>query len=134
MKRTYFISILSFLIFFGIYIPNIRSQEMISVRIIEVIEVKENKLIYSTYKLAGTNEVDLSELIISPDIIGKGNPFNVVYWHVPDFKLLLLKNGYAKLKNTTSAPSHYLSAQNEAKRKKLVYGVTLNRNFLKNLF
>jgi GTPase SAR1 family protein len=97
-------------------VPEIRSQIK---NFVTVIEVRENKLVYSTYKFAGTNEVDLSDLIVFPGIIGKGDPFNATYPEMVDFKYLLLKNGYAKLKKPSAAPSYCVSAENDAQEKRL---------------
>lgn len=113
MKKSYFIFVLSLLIFFGTGVSESTGQDRYSVKVVE-----EDKLVYRTYEFAGTGEVDISDFIISADVIGK-NPFNVVYSYLPDFKLLLLKNGYAKLKNPTSAPKYYRNAENTAKEKKI---------------
>lgn len=83
-----------------------------------VVEIREDKLIYETYMSKGHNEYDLSGLAVSKEIIGKGDPFKQMFWGVPDFKTILLKNGYASLKQTETAEPSHIAAQKKAKSEK----------------
>jgi hypothetical protein len=83
--------------------------------LIAIVDVYNDKIVYETYKSKGYKEYDLSGLVVSKEIVGKGDPFNRVYHRVPDFKQLLLQSGYASLEKPESARPEHLAAQESAK-------------------
>lgn len=114
MKRIYLSLILFLTLIFVIDNSKIRNEQKIWV---QLLEIRENKLVYIIYTLSETKEIDLSDLVVSPEVIGR-DPFNLLYQATPDFKLLLLENGYAKLKNKQLADDSYRNAENNAKAAK----------------
>lgn len=90
--------------------PQDSSQQTIFIE-----EIQKDYLIYGTYQKKDTNRLDISDLIVSEDIIGKGNPLNTLYENKPDFKKELLVRGVAQLKFPETAPIDYKAAQQKAK-------------------
>lgn len=100
------------LIYLAMVMPSIYGQSQIQ---IEVKEIQNDYLLYNTYQYKDVQKVDLSDLIISKDVIGKDDPLKEIYPYVPDFKLVLLRTGIAQLKNFGNSPSAYQAAQETAK-------------------
>lgn len=75
--------------------------------------VTEDELIYRIYTYSETLTLDLSDLELWSDIVGK-DPIGMIYWQEPDFRLILLQEGLARLRNESSASEQYVSAQNQA--------------------
>jgi hypothetical protein len=76
----------------------------------------DGKIVIRGYELNITPSRDLVDLEIWQDKLGKDNPLKHVYWNSePDWKLELLSEGAACLKDESNAEKKYVDAQNEAK-------------------
>lgn len=83
---------------------------------IEIQEIQGDHLLFRTYQFKDVQRVDLSDLIVAQEFIGKADPRNRVYISLPDFKEELLRAGMAELRNPETASEKYKSAQEAAKR------------------
>ena len=77
--------------------------------------VTPHTLMIGQYKRADLAKVDASDLIIPPEYQGQRDPLNTIFRTPQDFKLLLLQNGYAELKDEAVASDAYKHAQDLAK-------------------
>jgi hypothetical protein len=88
-------------------------------RLITVQKIDENHLTYFQYELKETQQVDLSDLILTKELTTEDAsiPYQLeVSWsEVPNFKVLLLKAGLARLRNPESADEIYRAAEAQAK-------------------
>lgn len=79
---------------------------------------EDGTLILREYGLSSTQSLNFTDIEVWPKSLGKYDPFFSTYSGTPpDFKLKLLANGYARLRDENSAASEYVKAQNEAKAK-----------------
>ncbi len=86
---------------------------------ITIEQIGTDHLIYDQYSLTQTQREDLSDLILSDKIIGKTvlpSSLNLFWSQKPDFKLMLLSVGLARLKNFDAASEEYRVAQETAKK------------------
>jgi len=82
----------------------------------KIYEVQINYIAYIYYGQPTIKRLDISDLIISKKAIGKGNPLPYVYNEVPDFKLLFLEEGLARLRDPINASDSYKAAEENAKK------------------
>lgn len=82
-------------------------------------KLENNKLTIKEYVINNTKQIDLSSLEIFPNQSNDNFPFNYTYFSEPDWILIYLNNGYAKLKNEYVASESYKNAQEKAKNKRV---------------
>ena len=75
----------------------------------------DGKLMVRKYEVKIKTEVDLSGLEIWNGALGKDDPFDSIYWTEPDWKLEMLRRGFARLKDERNAQAKYVEAQTNAK-------------------
>ncbi len=89
-------------------------------RLIKVERVENGNLVYVQYDLKETQTIDLSDLELSDRLTGKNaflpSPLTSTWSSVPDFKLILLESGLAKLRNPDLASDSYRQAQDKAQK------------------
>ena len=74
------------------------------------------KIVIEKFGSTSTKEVDLSDLEIWQSKVDSDDPLRFLYFdNEPDWKLLLLSNGYARLKDESKAATQYVTAQNTAR-------------------
>lgn len=84
---------------------------------IAVVSVTNDQLTYVVYDINSKQTLDLSDLILSEQITKSGtipSQLNFNWSELPDFKLLLLQAGLAKLKNPEISDEKYRNAQEKA--------------------
>ena len=90
---------------------------------IRVESIDEKHLVYSVFQLEGTKAVDLSDLILDDALTANSSslPPNLrTEWQdVPDFKILLLKSGWAKLRDPSKVAQQYRDAEAIAKSEQI---------------
>jgi hypothetical protein len=80
----------------------------------------DGKIIIKGYERSSNFTRDLDGLEIWQDKLGKDNPLKHFYWNTePDWKLELLSEGAARLKDESKAAQQYIDAQNKAKNSRL---------------
>jgi hypothetical protein len=75
----------------------------------------DGQLILQEYSVSSTQTLDFPDLEIWSERLGRRDPFSMYMGTIPDFKLRLLEQGYARLKDETSASREYVEAQKTAK-------------------
>ena len=77
-----------------------------------------NEIVYRVYIPDKSKKIKLTNIEIWNKVIDNPYEIKVIFRNVPDFKLFLLEQGYARLIDIEQAASKYQLAQKEAKIKK----------------
>lgn len=81
----------------------------------QIEDVQNDHLTFRTYERKDVKRLDLLDVIISAEIIGKGDPLHIVFDSAePDIKLELIRAGLAELRVPATASEDYKSAQEKA--------------------
>ncbi len=84
------------------------------------VNLNKNELTFKKYLINDTKKVDITDLELWPEMINTSNPFKKIYHeNSPDWKLLLLTRGFAKIKDERTASTVYINAQRNAKKLRL---------------
>jgi len=81
-------------------------------------DVTDSNLIFNLYSSSETKTIDVADLILIDGLISKPG-MHSFYWETDDFRTILLKQGYAKLKDSTNSKKEEIDAQNIAKQRKV---------------
>ena len=88
-------------------------------RFIVVEKLEDGTLTYRNYELKESRQVDLSDLVLSERLQRKDMrlppPLDSMWQDIPDFKVILLESGLAKLRNSETADRRYQEAQEKAR-------------------
>src|ERR1044072_410158 len=100
-RRTKALNFVSFLLAFTALLAT--SYGVPQQHIVKVEKVENGTLVYVQYDLNETQTIDLSDLELSDNLTNKNaylpSPLTSTWSSVPNFKLILLQYGLAKLRN-----------------------------------
>jgi GTPase SAR1 family protein len=86
-------------------------------------KIENNKIVYDFYKMQASREIDISDLTIwsesNENKVFYRDVFNTFYNEGFNYRVFLLRKGYAKLDKSESASTEEIDAQNYAKVNKL---------------